>query len=72
MSELSQERQAGVDVTSEMIKEGVHALAGFNWEMDSAFQTVAEVYRAMETERRRSNPDAFDLETSEGTAQAIL
>ena len=69
---ISQERQAAGDATPEMIKEGVHALAGFSWEMDSAFQTVAEVYRAMETERRRSNQDASDLETSEGTGQAIL
>ena len=71
MSKSSQERQAGVDVTSAMIRAGVDALAGFSWEMDSALQTVAEVYRAMETERRRSNPDAFDLETAEGTARAI-
>ena len=69
---LSQERQTGVDASPEMIKEGVHALAGFSWEIDSAFQTVAEVYRAMETERRRSNLDASDLETVEGTAQAIF
>ena len=55
-----------------MIRAGVDALAGFSWEMDSALQTVAEVYRAMETERRRSNSDAFDLDTAEGTAQAIL
>jgi len=34
----------------------------------TGLQAVAEVYRAMETERRHSNPDAFDLENSEGTA----
>ncbi len=71
MSELSQERQAGVDMTSEMIRAGVDALAGFSSEMDLALQTVAKVYRAMETKRRRSNSDAFDLDTAEGTAQAI-
>ncbi len=60
------------NVTPKMSRAGVDALAGFRWEMDSALQTVAEVYRAMETERRRSNPDASDLETLEGTAQAIL
>ena len=60
------------NVTPKMSRVGVDALAGFSWEMDSALQTVAGVYRAMETERRRSNPGAFDLETSEGTAQAIL
>ena len=69
---LSQEREAGVDATPEMIKEGVHALAGFSWETDSAFQTVSEVYRAMETERRCSNLDACDSETVEDTARAIL
>ena len=58
------------NVTPEMIVAGVGALAGFNREMDSAVETVSEVYRAMETERRHSNPDAFDLENSEGTAQA--
>ena len=42
-----------IDVTPAMKKEGVHALAGYNPEEDSAFQTVAEVYRAMETERDR-------------------
>ena len=68
--ELSQERQS--IVTPQMIKEGVHALAGFSWEMDSAFQVVVEVYRAMETERHCSNLDAFDLENSEGTARAIF
>ena len=60
------------NVTPQMSRAGVDALAGFSWEMDSALQTVAEVYRAMETERRHSSLDAFDLETSEGTAQAIL
>ncbi len=68
--ELSQKQQ--VSVTPKMIRAGVDALEGFSWEMDSALQTVAEVYRAMETERRRSNPDASDLENLEGTARAIL
>ena len=60
------------NVTPKMSRVGVDALAGFSWEMDSALQTVAEVYRAMETERRRSNSDAFDLDTAEDTAQAML
>ena len=60
------------NVTPKMSRAGVDALAGFSWEMDSALQAVAEVYRAMETERYRPNPDASDLETLEGTAQAIL
>ncbi len=68
--ELSQKQQ--VSVTPKMIRAGVDALEGFSWEMDSALQTVAEVYRAMETERCRSNPDASDLENSEGTARASL
>ena len=59
------------NVTPEMIVAGVGALAGFNWEMDSAVETVSEVYRAMGTECRRSNPDASDLENLEGTARAI-
>ena len=67
---LSQKQQ--IIVTPEMTRAGFDALAGFSWEMDSALQTVAEVYRAMETERRCSNPDASDLENSEGTARAIL
>ena len=68
--ELSQERPPVV--TPQMTRAGVDILAGFNRDLDSALDVVAEVYRAMETERRRSNPGAFDLENSEGTAQANL
>ena len=50
---MAHEKQTGVDVTPAMKKEGVHALAGYNPEVDSAFETVAEVYQAMETERHR-------------------
>ena len=58
-------------MTPGMIVAGVNELAGFSSEMDSAVKTVSEIYRAMEIERRRSNPDASDLENLEGTARAI-
>ena len=45
-----------VEITPQMIRAGVDALDGFNWDMDSALEAVAEVYRAMEIERRCSNP----------------
>ena len=67
---LSQERQPVV--TPQMIRAGVDALDGFNQDLDSALETVAEVYRAMEIERRCSNPDAFDSGNSEGTVRANL
>ncbi len=68
--ELSKERQPVV--TPQMTRAGVDILAGFNRDLDSPLEVVAEVYRAMETESRCSNPDAFDSETSEGTVRANL
>ncbi len=52
---LSQKQQ--VSVTRRMMYAGVHKLAGFNADLDSITETVAKIYRAMETERRHSNPD---------------
>ena len=73
MASPSQPGQAGdIEITSEMIVAGVYALDGFNWELDSALEAVAEVYRAMEIERRCSNPDAFDSGNSGGTVRANL
>ncbi len=66
---LSQKRQ--IDVTPAMMVAGFHALAGFDWDMDSALQTVAEIFRAMETERRLSDLDAFDLLTREKKMEMI-
>ena len=67
---LHQKQQ--IDVTLGMQIAGYDALAGFNWEMDSVLQTVAEVYRAMEIARRRSNLDVSDLGNLEGKARASL
>jgi hypothetical protein len=67
---LSQKQQ--ISVTPEMVLAGLDELAGFNPELDSAVETVSEIFRAMETKRRHSNPGASDLENSEGTARAIL
>ncbi len=38
-------------LTPKIILAGVYALGGFNPELDSPFDTVVEVYLAMETER---------------------
>lgn len=40
-----------LDLTPRMILAGADALAGFNHDLDSAFKTVAEIYRAMGTAR---------------------
>ena len=45
-------------VTAAMTLAGVYALDGFNWEMDSAFATVDEIYGAMEAARERDEKAA--------------
>ena len=67
---LFQERQPVV--TPQMIRAGVDALDGFNQDLDSALETVAEVYRVMEIERCCSIPDAFDSGKLEDTVRANL
>lgn len=44
-------RQAGAEVTSEMVEAGVTELMGFDDNVDSGSQLVARIYRAMSQAR---------------------
>jgi hypothetical protein len=45
--------EAEIEITPEMIAAGVSAVSRINWEMDRFEEMAAEIYRAMESAKKR-------------------